>query len=96
MKIKDYQTILSSHLTEKGTNLMQGSNQYAFKVNPKARKHDIKKAIESLYSVEVQDVTVLRVKGKVKKSKHRFKKRPDWKKAYVKLAEGQSIEIGVE
>jgi len=46
--------------------------------------------------VEVKNVTVIKVKGKLKRSKFRTKKKPDWKKAYVTLASGQSIDVGIE
>ena len=56
----------------------------------------IKRAVEEYFSVEVNKVTVLKVKGKTKRSRYRLKQRPSWKKAYVSLAEGQSIEVGLE
>ena len=91
-----YQTIRSPHLTEKVSDLKQKSNQYAFKVDINSTKREIKKAVESYFSVEVKEVTVLKVKGKNKRSKFRVKKKPDWKKAYVSLVEGQTIDIGAE
>ena len=91
-----YQTIKSPYLTEKVSSLIQESNQYAFKVDIKATKRDIKKAVESYFSVEVQDINLVKVKGKTKRSRYRIKKRPDWKKAYVRLVEGHSIDVGVE
>ena len=96
MKKDIYQTIKSPYLTEKVTDLISSSNQYAFKVNINSTKREIKKAIESYFSVEVEEVRVMRVKGKTKRSKYRIKKRPDWKKAYVRLSEGHSIEVGIE
>ena len=96
MKKDLYQIIKSPYLTEKVTNLMNKSNQYAFKVDIKSTKREIKKAVESYFSVKVEEVRVIKVKGKVKRSKYRLTKRPDWKKAYVRLAEGQSIEVGIE
>ena len=75
---------------------MGESNQYAFKVDSNATKLQIKKAIEGYFSVNVKNVNVVKVQGKNKRSRYRIKKRPDWKKAYVRLAEGQSIEVGVE
>ena len=59
-----HQTIRSPHLTEKVSELMQKSNQYAFKVDINSTKREIKKAVESYFSVEVKEVTVLKVKGK--------------------------------
>lgn len=96
MKKDIYQTIKSPHLTEKVTDLMNQSNQYAFKVEISSTKREIKKAVESYFSVKVERVRVLKVKGKTKRSRYRVKKRPDWKKAYVRLAQGQSIEVGKE
>ena len=75
---------------------MQKSNQYAFKVDINSTKREKKKSVESYFSVEVKEDTVLIVKGKNKRSRYRVKKRQDWKKAYVRLAEGQSIEVGTE
>ena len=96
MKKDIYQTIKSPHLTEKVTDLMNQSNQYAFKVDISSTKREIKKAVESYFSVKVERVRVLKVKGKTKRSRYRVKKRPDWKKAYVRLTQGQSIEVGKE
>ena len=75
---------------------MGGANQYAFKVDVNATKLQVKKAVEGYFSVDVENVNVVMVKGKNKRSRYRIKKRPDWKKAYVRLAEGQSIEVGTE
>ena len=75
---------------------MGEANQYAFKVDVNATKLQVKKAVEGYFSVDVKNVNVVKVKGKNKRSRYRIKKRPDWKKAYVKLAEGQSIEVGTE
>ena len=75
---------------------MGNTNQYAFKVDANATKLQIKKAVEGYFSVNVQNVNVVNVKGKNKRSRYRVKKRPDWKKAYVQLAEVQSIEVGTE
>tara|TARA_Y100001970_G_C14218161_1_gene850912 strand:- start:1676 stop:1966 length:291 start_codon:yes stop_codon:yes gene_type:complete len=96
MKSELYTVIKSPYLTEKVSSLMGDSNQYAFKVDINASKLQIKKAVEGYFSVDVEDVNVIRVKGKNKRSRYRIKKRPDWKKAYVRLAEGQSIEVGTE
>ena len=56
----------------------------------------LKKAIEGYFSVDVEDVNIIKVKGKTKRSRYRIRKKSDWKKAYVKLAEGQSIEVTSE
>ena len=75
---------------------MGEANQYAFKVDANATKLQIKKAVEVYFSVDVENVNVVKVKGKNKRSRYRIKKRPNWKKAYVRLAAGQSIEVGTE
>ena len=96
METKLYSVIKSPYLTEKVSSLMGNTNQYAFKVDANATKLQIKKAVEGYFSVNVENVNVVNVKGKNKRSRYRVKKRPDWKKAYVRLAEGQSIEVGTE
>jgi len=96
MKKNIYETIKSPHLTEKVTNLMNQANQYAFKVDVNSTKREIKKAVEEYFSVQVKKVRVIKVKGKAKRSRFRVKQRPNWKKAYVSLEEGQTIEVGIE
>ena len=96
MKTELYSIIKSPYLTEKVSTLMGESNQYAFKVDINATKLQIKKAIEGYFSVDVEDINVIKVKGKTKRSRYRIRKKSDWKKAYVKLAQGQSIEVTTE
>ena len=96
MKKELYSVIKSPYLTEKVSSLMGETNHYAFKVDVNATKLQIKKAVEGYFSVDVENVNVVKVKGKNKRSRYRIKKRSDWKKAYVRLAAGQSIEVGIE
>ena len=96
MKTELYSVIKSPYLTEKVSSLMGEVNNYAFKVDINATKLQIKQAVEGYFSVDVENVNIVRVKGKNKRSRYRIKKRPDWKKAYVRLAEGESIEVGIE
>ena len=96
MKTELYSIIKSPYLTEKVSTLMGDSNQYAFKVDINATTLQRKKAIEGYFSVDVEDVNVIKVKGKTKRSRYRIRKKSDWKKAYVKLAQGQSIEVTSE
>ncbi len=96
MKTELYSIIKAPYLTEKVSSLMGESYQYAFKVDITATKLQIKKAVEGYLSVDVKDVNIIKVKGKTKRSRYRIKKRSDWKKAYVKLAEGQTIEVSTE
>ena len=87
-----YQTLLSPLVTEKAT-LMSEKGQYAFRVAIDATKPEIKQAVEGLFGVSVVDVNTLVVKGKSKRFKGRPGQRSDWKKAMVRLAEGQRIDL---
>jgi large subunit ribosomal protein L23 len=81
-------------LTEKIAALQDANNQYAFEVDPLANKIEIKRAVESKYEVSVVSVQTLRVQGKVKRLGRFEGKRANWKKAIVKLKQGDSIELG--
>ena len=87
-----YQTILSPLVTEKATALSE-RNQVVFKVALDATKPEIKAAVEGLFGVKVLAVNTLVVKGKAKRFRGRPGQRSDWKKAMVRLAEGQSIDL---
>ena len=91
-----YKVIKAPYLTEKVSSLMGSENQYAFKVDINATKLQIKHAIEGYYSVNVEKINIIKVKGKTKRSRFRITKKSDWKKVYVRLAEGHSIEVGIE
>jgi len=80
-------------ISEKSTNAADQNNQYVFKVKKSATKLQIKSAVKLMFSVEVDSVRVLNVKGKVKRFGRSLGKRSDWKKAYVKLQSGHSIEL---
>ena len=96
MKTELFKIIKAPYLTEKVSSIMGESNQYAFKVDINATKLQVKKAVEGYFSVDVEDVNIIKVKGKTKRSRYRIRKKSDWKKAYVKLAQGQSIEVTAE
>ena len=81
------------HISEKTARLQETSNQYVFEVSREATKAEVKAAVESLFDVKVADVNLLTVKGKRKTFRFRAGRRGDWRKAYVKLAEGQSIDV---
>ena len=87
-----YQTILSPLVTEKAT-LNNERGQVTFKVAPDATKPQIKAAVEGLFGVKVLTVNTIVVKGKTKRFRGREGRRSDWKKAMVRLAEGQSIDL---
>ena len=80
------------HISEK-TARLQENNQYVFEVAADASKADVKSAVEQLFSVKVEQVNVVNVKGKNKAFRFRTGRRGDWRKAYVRLAEGQSIDV---
>ncbi len=89
--------LLSPHVSEKTTRVGDSANQVVFKVLRDARKPEIKRAVEKLFNVEVENVQVLNVKGKRKGFQRTPGKRSDWKKAYVRLKEGHDIDfVGVE
>ena len=89
--------IRGPHLSEK-SHMASESNQVVLKVRKDATKREIRQAVELLFDVKVADVTVMNVKGKVKRFGQTRGRRNDWKKAYVRLAEGSSIEplLGTE
>jgi len=78
--------------TEKGTTL-EPDRKYLFHVNRGAGKVDIRKAIEEIYSVKVQDVNIMVVPGKKKRVRQQLGRTADWKKAIVTLKEGHKIEV---
>jgi len=80
-------------LTEKSTFAMNERAQYAFLVDPRATKDDIKRAVEELYKVKVVDVNTQNRKGKHRRLKFGLTIEPTTKKATVKLAEGQTIDL---
>ncbi|MCA1799381.1 MAG: 50S ribosomal protein L23 [Xanthomonadaceae bacterium] len=85
--------LLSPHVSEKGARLQEQSNQVVFRVRPDADKDEIRRAVELMFEVKVAEVRVMNVKGKSKRFGQTTGRRSDWKKAYVKLAEGQSIDM---
>ncbi len=89
--------IRGPHLSEKA-HLAAEKNQVVLKVRTDASKTEIRRAVELLFEVEVDDVTVVNVKGKNKRFGQTRGRRSDWKKAYVRLAEGSSVDalLGVE
>ncbi len=89
---KLYKVILAPHVSEKSTRAADQSNQIVFRVREDATKPEIKGAVEKLFEVEVETVKVINVRGKMKYGKHPGK-RPNWKKAYVRLKPGHDIEF---
>ena len=90
--IKIYQILKAPHITEKTTNLAE-KNQYVFRVWQKANKNEVKKAIENLYKVKVMDVKIINVPAKRRRLGRISGWRKGYKKAIVRLKEGQKIEV---
>jgi large subunit ribosomal protein L23 len=87
--------VLAPVVSEKSTMVADKNRQYVFRVSDDATKPEIKAAVELLFKAKVQDVTVSNVKGKEKRFGRFTGRRRNWKKAYVRLAEGQEINFAV-
>ena len=85
--------LLAPHISEKATLASEQGNQVVFKVRRDATKAEIGKAVELMFEVKVEAVQVATAKGKVKRFGASFGRRSDWKKAYVRLAPGQTIDF---
>ena len=86
--------LIAPHVSEKSTRIADGSNQYTFRVRTDARKPEIHRAVEKMFDVQVQSVSVLNVKGKNKGFRGRNRgRRSDWRKAYVRLKPGYDIDF---
>ncbi|MCY4155578.1 MAG: 50S ribosomal protein L23 [Gammaproteobacteria bacterium] len=86
--------LLAPRVTEKSTTAADQRRQFVFKVVRDASKPEIRQAVEKMFEVEVESVQVLNVRGKNKMFRRAPGKRPDWKKAYVKLKPGFDIDFG--
>ncbi|MGB9668174.1 MAG: 50S ribosomal protein L23 [Thermosulfidibacteraceae bacterium] len=88
-----YQVIIRPIVTEKSVRLKEIENKYTFEVHIKSTKKDIKDAIEKLFNVKVEGVNTMIVKGKRRRIGRKVVKGKDWKKAIVKLREGDKIDF---
>lgn len=88
-----YGVLLTPRVTEKTARLSADSNQYVFEVASDAEKDDVRKAVEQMFDVNVESVRIVNVKGKTKSFKFRRGRRSDWKKAYIRIQEGQVIDV---
>jgi large subunit ribosomal protein L23 len=89
-----FQVIDTIQLSEKATILSETNNEYVFKVNPKATKIEIQKAVESLFGKKVVAVRTANYQGKKKRERRAdFGRTKRWKKAYVKLKDGEEIDL---
>jgi len=85
--------VLAPVVSEKSTFVADKNRQYVFRVADHATKPEIKAAIELMFKTKVDGVTVLNVKGKERRFGRLTGRRRNWKKAYVRLAEGQEINF---
>jgi large subunit ribosomal protein L23 len=88
-----FQILLGPHVSEKAAVVAEASNQYVFKVALDATKAEIRTSVEQLFKVKVDDVRTLRVKGKTKRNRYGLSTKTSWKKAYVRLEQGQEIDF---
>jgi large subunit ribosomal protein L23 len=88
-----FQILLGPHVSEKAAVVAENSNQYVFKVALDATKSEIRTSVEQLFKVKVDDVRTLRVKGKTKRNRYGLSTKTSWKKAYVRLEQGQEIDF---
>ena len=84
--------LIAPHVTEKTSLAMQNHNQYTFRVRRDASKTDIKKAVELMFDVKVAGVQVVNEPGKARRFGRIAGRTQDWKKAYVSLTPGQTID----
>ncbi|HHI03445.1 MAG: 50S ribosomal protein L23 [Candidatus Zixiibacteriota bacterium] len=90
--MKNIRDVIELHLvTEKSTRLKEIDNYYIFRVNRKANKLDIKKAVEKAFGVKVDTVRTMTMPGKPKRLGRFEGRTPAWKKAIIKLKEGEHI-----
>lgn len=88
------QVLQAPHVSEKTTaSIATADNQHVFKVLKNASKADVKKAVELMFSVKVSSVRLLTVKAKTKRFNQGVGHRKDWKKAYVRLEQGHTINL---
>jgi large subunit ribosomal protein L23 len=88
-----HQVIVRPVISEKSYNLIETEGQYTFQVDRRANKNQIKRAIESAFDVHVDKVNTVNVKSKPKRQGLTRGRTATWKKAVVKLAEGERIEL---
>lgn len=88
-----YRVIIEPQIAEKGSLQKELYNQITFKVDRRANKVEIRRAIETLFKTKVLHVRTMNMKGKKRRVGRNIGRRPDWKKAIVKLAPGENIEF---
>lgn len=89
----EFDVVLRPIISEKADWQREEDNVYTFEVHRAANKYQVKHAVERIYGVKVADVRTIVVRGKVKRVGRTFGKKRNWKKAFVMLREGQTIEL---
>ena len=90
-----YSILLRPLVTERSTQLRDRWNQYVFMVHPDSTKQDIRRAVETVFKVKVEQVRTLRLPGKLRRMGRFAGYRSDTKKAVVRLAPGQKIDLAI-
>jgi len=85
--------LLGPHISEKASARSDKNNQVVFKVRRDATKQEIRRAVQTLFEVEVDKVMVVHMPGKIRKYGRTIGRRSSWKKAYVRLAPGHDINF---
>lgn len=88
-----YQVLIAPHVSEKTAMAAEMEGRHTFKVRPDATKYEVRRAVEKLFEVDVRSVQIVNVKGKTKRFGAMQGRRSDWKKAVVRLAEGQDLDF---
>lgn len=91
-QLHPYGVLLRPIITEKST-VLTASDKYVFEVDVRANKNQVKQAVELAFNVRVTEVNTMTMKGKPRRFGRRVTQRPDWKKAVVTLASGDSIQL---
>ncbi len=86
-----YEVLRGPCVTEKSETIRALEQSLCFRVHPDATKTDVKNAVQKIFSVKVSGVRTANYNGKLRRRGRYFGRRPDWKKAYVKLAEGEKM-----
>jgi len=93
MMLTDQDVVKRPLITEKSERNREASQQYAFEVHRDATKIQVKQAVEKLFNVHVLDVRTAIARGKIKRVGKNIGRRPNWKKAFVTLKEGETIAL---
>ncbi|CAL4325357.1 50S ribosomal protein L23 [Buchnera aphidicola] len=88
-----FKILISPHISEKSSILMEKFNTVVLKVANNATKHEIKYAVQKLFEIQVDAIKTLKIKGKTKRQSNKIIYRSNWKKAYIKVKHGQNLDF---